>query len=210
MNRLSRLCDSPIADPVEKRRAAQDARDYLRFFGAWVRRPLQAGNVIPSSRFLARRMVRDIRAGDGRVVELGGGTGVFTRAILATGLPRDRLEVVEINPVLARSLRATLGGVRIVEAPAQAFSSHAAGAPGEYQAVVSGLPLLAMDRDIQIAILADAFAMLGPNGTMMQFTYSPRSPVKPGVLDELGLVIERAGGTLRNFPPATLFRIKRK
>jgi len=209
MSKACRPRESSIA-LEEKRRAAQEARDYLRFLGAWMRKPLQAGAIVPSSKSLARRMVRDIGVGDGRVVELGGGTGVFTRAILATGLPRDQLEVVEIEPALARSLRQTFPGVSIVEAPAQYFSQHAAGQPGDYQAVVSGLPLLAMDRDVQHGILEEAFRMLAPQGTMMQFTYSPRSPVKPGILEDLGLTIERAGQTLRNFPPATLFRIKRK
>ena len=185
-------------------------RDYLRFFGAWVRRPMQNGSVVPSSRHLARRMVAGIDPADGRVVELGGGTGVFTRAILATGLPPERLEVVEVNPILARSLRQTFADISIVECWAQQFSRHAAGEAGSYQAAVSGLPLLAMDRAIQRAILADIFTMLAPGAGMMQFTYATRSPVHADVLAGLGLKAERVGRTMRNFPPATLFRISRR
>jgi phospholipid N-methyltransferase len=193
---------------------AEDSRttfsDYLDFLGAWVKKPRQTASVVPSSRYLARLMVRGIAPDDGRVLELGGGTGVFTRAILATGLPEDKLEVVEINPAFARGLRRHFPGVSILEVPAQAVSAAAAGAAGDYQMVVSGLPLLAMSRSLHVAILSEAFSLLKPGGSMVQFTYSMRPPVSREVLDIVGLDVERAGQTVRNFPPATVFRFTRK
>jgi phospholipid N-methyltransferase len=183
--------------------------EYLDFLGAWVKKPRQTASVVPSSRYLARLMVRDIEPDDGRVMELGGGTGVFTRAILATGLPADRLEVVEINPAFARGLRRHFPGVSILEVPAQSVSASAAGAPGDYQTVISGLPLLAMDRGLHVAILSEAFAMMRPGGSFIQFTYSLRPPVHRDVLDALGLIVSRVGQTVRNFPPATVFRFTR-
>ncbi len=183
--------------------------DYLDFLAAWVRKPKQTASVVPSSRYLAQLMVHDIDPADGRVLELGGGTGVFTRAILRTGLPAEKLEVVEINPAFARGLRRHFPGVSVLEVPAQSVSSEAAGAPGDYQAIVSGLPLLAMDRALHYDILSEAFALLRPGGSLMQFTYSMRSPVSREVLDALDLEVERAGQTFRNFPPAMVFRFKR-
>lgn len=186
------------------------ASEYLDFLAAWLKRPRQTASVVPSSRFLARLMVRDIDPQGSRVIELGGGTGVFTRAILGTGLPAEQLEVVEINPAFARNLRRHFPGVSIVEHPAQALSGHIAGDVGSYQTVVSGLPLLAMDRGAHRAILAQAFELLAPGGTFIQFTYSVRSPVAREVLASLGLEAERVGQTVRNFPPATVFRFFRK
>jgi phosphatidylethanolamine/phosphatidyl-N-methylethanolamine N-methyltransferase len=186
------------------------AAEYLDFLAAWVKKPKQTASVVPSSRYLARLMVREVRPDGGRVLELGGGTGVFTRAILATGLPADKLEVVEINPAFARGLRRHFPGVSILEVPAQAVSASAAGAPGEYQTVVSGLPLLAMDQSMHAAILCEAFAMLAPGGSFVQFTYSLRPPVNRDILDALDLDVERVGQTVRNFPPATVFRFVRK
>lgn len=185
------------------------AADYMRFLAAWIRRPMQTASVVPSSRHLARLMARDIDPESGRVMEFGGGTGVFTRAILGTGLPARMLEVVEINSDLARALHRAFPGVSILEVPAQTVSSHAAGAPGDYQAIISGLPLLAMDKGLQQAILAEAFRMLSPQGGMVQFTYSPRPPVSRDILDALGLKVERIGHIVRNFPPATVFRFSR-
>ncbi|MEJ7925624.1 methyltransferase domain-containing protein [Sphingobium sp. AN641] len=197
-----------IALPHSEVRAK--ATEYLDFLAAWVSKPRQTASVVPSSRYLARLMVRDIDPADGRVMELGGGTGVFTRAILETGLDPDRLEVVEINPAFARGLRRHFPGVSILETPAQIVSTAAAGQPGEYQAIISGLPLLAMDRQLHVDILSEAFRMLRPGGGVIQFTYSMRPPVSRDVLDALELDVTRIGQTVRNFPPATVFRFSRR
>lgn len=186
------------------------ATEYLDFLAAWVQKPRQTASVVPSSRYLARLMVAQIDPTDGRVLELGGGTGVFTRAILGTGLPPEKLEVVEINPAFARGLRRHFPNVSVLETPAQIVSTAAAGEPGTYQTVVSGLPLLAMDRHVHYDILSESFRMLQPGGSFVQFTYSMRPPVSRDVIDALDLNVERAGRTVRNFPPATVFRFTRR
>ena len=186
------------------------ATEYLDFLAAWVQKPRQTASVVPSSRYLARLMVAQIDPTDGRVLELGGGTGVFTRAILGTGLPPEKLEAVEINPAFARGLRRHFPNVSVLETPAQIVSTAAAGEPGTYQTVVSGLPLLAMDRHVHYDILSESFRMLQPGGSFVQFTYSMRPPVSRDVIDALDLDVERAGQTVRNFPPATVFRFTRR
>jgi phosphatidylethanolamine/phosphatidyl-N-methylethanolamine N-methyltransferase len=186
------------------------ATEYLDFLAAWVQKPRQTASVVPSSRYLARLMVAQIDPTDGRVLELGGGTGVFTRAILGTGLPPEKLEVVEINPAFARGLRRHFPHVSVLETPAQIVSTAAAGEPGSYQTVVSGLPLLAMDRHVHHDILSESFRMLQPGGSFVQFTYSMRPPVSREVIDALGLDVVRVGQTVRNFPPATVFRFTRR
>ncbi|SCW45522.1 Phospholipid N-methyltransferase [Sphingobium faniae] len=186
------------------------ASEYLDFLGAWLKKPRQTASVVPSSRYLARLMVSHIDPSDGRVLELGGGTGVFTRAILETGLPAEKLEVVEINPAFARGLRRHFPHVAVLETPAQIVSAAAAGEPGEYQTVISGLPLLAMDRAMHVDILTEAFRMMHPGGAFIQFTYSMRPPVSRDILDFLNLNVVRVGQTVRNFPPATVFRFSRR
>lgn len=195
---------------VQSRQWWRTAAEHVDFLAAWLRRPRQTASVVPSSRYLARLMARGIDPNGGRVLELGGGTGAFTREILHTGLAPERLEVVEINPDLARSLRRHFPAVDILECPAQSVSACAKGGAGEYQSVVSGLPLLAMDKASHAAILREAFALLGPDGEFLQFTYAPRSPVSRDVLDALGLQASKVGQVVRNFPPATVFRYTRK
>lgn len=185
------------------------ASDYLKFLHAWLRKPRQTASIVPSSPYLGRLMAAQIDPQGGRVMEFGGGTGALTREILATGLPVDHLEVVEIDATLARNLRRSFHGVRILESPAQGVSGESAGGEGGYQCVISGLPLLAMNKSLQRAILAEAFKLLQPGGAFIQFTYSPRPPVADSVADALDLGVERIGTIVRNVPPATVFRYRR-
>ena len=91
------------------------------FFRRWLANPLQMGSVVPSSSALCDRIVRHTRhAHDEVVVELGAGTGVISRALLASGLPPDRLIVVEIVSTMAKHLRAVLPGVMVIEGDARA------------------------------------------------------------------------------------------
>lgn len=183
--------------------------EYVDFLAAWLKKPRQTASVVPSSRYLARLMVRDVNPAGRRVLELGGGTGVFTRAILATGLPAEKLEVVEINPALAHGLEQRFPAVSILRHRAEAICPHVAGPEGSYQQVISGLPLLAMNQATQKAILQEAFRLLAPGGTFVQFTYSAFSPINRQILDDMGLMVTRAGNVIRNFPPATVFHFQR-
>lgn len=183
------------------------ASDYVRFLKAWMRRPRQTASIVPSSPWLGRMMASQIDPHGGPVMELGGGTGALTRQILATGLPREQLDVVEINEHFARELRCAFPGLRIIETRAEAVSAHVEDKAGSYQAVISGLPMLAMNPAQQKAILAESFKLLAPGGAFIQFTYSPRSPVRADVLHALGLSVVKVGAILRNVPPATVFRI---
>ena len=185
------------------------AGDYLKFLQAWLRKPRQTASIVPSSPHLGRLMASQIDPQGGLVMEFGGGTGALTRQILATGLPRTDLEVVEINPGFARNLRRDFPNVSIIEAPAQAVVAQSAGGAGAYQCVISGLPLLAMSKGLQSAIVTEAFRLLRPGGAFIQFPYSPRPPVADSVADALDLGVERIGTIVRNVPPATVFRYRR-
>jgi len=185
------------------------ASEYLKFLQAWIRKPRQTASIVPSSHYLGRLMAAQIDPMGGRVMEFGGGTGALTREIIATGLPVADLEVVEINEALAHNLRAGFPGVSILQAPAQSVLAQSAGGAGGYQCVISGLPLLAMSKMLQKAILEEAFRLLRPGGAVIQFTYSPRPPVPERLTALLGLRAERIGTIVRNVPPATVFRYRR-
>ena len=68
------------------------------FFRQWLKNPLGMAAISPSSRQLARQMMSELPRGARRVVELGGGTGVFTRALLDSGIAPADLLVLECVP----------------------------------------------------------------------------------------------------------------
>lgn len=184
--------------------------DAVQFFLAWVVNPLRIASIIPSSRALAKAMTSEIGHDTAPVIELGPGTGVFTHALLERGIPEGRLILVEYGRKFASLLEARYPDADVVCADAailrklQIFDLEQPGA------VVSGLPLFSMPMRKVYAILRGAFRHLRDDGAFYQFTYGPRCPISQPVLDRLGLQAESLGWVRENFPPAQIFRIRRR
>ena len=158
-------------------------------------------------------MTAELPPGSKRVIELGAGTGVFTRALLGEGIAPEQLLVVELNSELYEHLRDQFPKANVVCGDASQLTKIAAekqfAQPGEVDAVVSGLGLLNMSRDLQRSILRSAFDALKSDGCFIQFTYSPKPPLSRELLDELGLSVRRGGFAWRNIPPASVFVFSR-
>lgn len=184
--------------------------DFVRFFRSWVSAPMRVAAVAPSGPVLARLMTREIMPGVGPVLELGPGTGVFTRALLARGVPESDLTLIEFGPEFAGLLSQRFPQARVVSIDAARIVEARLFEAGSVGAVVSGLPLLSMPQDKVAAIVGGAFAALRPDGVFYQFTYGPRCPIAPAILERLGLNAVRIGRALRNIPPATVYRISRE
>ena len=179
----------------------------------WLKNPTRTAAVLPSSRELAAAMVAELPTDARRVIELGGGTGALTRALLAHGIRGDALLVLELNSELHAHLRARFPAVRIEEGDARDLPDIARRsgflAAGQADAIISGLGLLSMPRDTQHAILEAAFACLRPGGRFIQFTYGPQPPVADEVMQRLSLQVRRGEFVLRNVPPATVYAYTR-
>lgn len=184
--------------------------DFLTFLGAWAANPLQVAALAPSGDALAKLMTSEISAATGPVLELGPGTGVFTRALLARGVREENITLVEYGSEFAQLLQLRFARARVLWMNAAQLGSHDLYPNERAGAVVSGLPLLSMPKATVKAILSGAFAHLTPDGGFYQFTYGPACPVALPMLDGLGLKADRIGRTLRNFPPAAVYRISRR
>ncbi|ANB17455.1 class I SAM-dependent methyltransferase [Dokdonella koreensis] len=193
--------------------AAAESPVAWTFFRQWLKNPLSMAAFSPSGKQLARAMVSQLPPGARRIVELGGGTGVFTRALLDHGIRASDLLVVELNEPLHRLLQHRFPGVHVVRGDARRLTELAAGEhfleEGPADAVVSGLGLLSMSRGMQRDILNAAFSVLAPHGRFIQFTYGPVSPVSRELLGELGLHARRGTMAWINVPPATVYTYTR-
>lgn len=179
------------------------------FFRQWLRNPRAMASLAPSGRQLTRMMIAQLPADARRIVELGAGTGVFTRALLARGIAQRDLLVVELNDELHALLHRDFPDARIVHGDARDLVEIAGrvgfASQGGADAAISGLGFLAMPREIQKGILEAIFAVLGPGRPLIQFTYGPVSPIPGDLARELGLVVRRAGIAPLNLPPAFVF-----
>ncbi|WP_245298241.1 class I SAM-dependent methyltransferase [Rhodomicrobium vannielii] len=181
-----------------------------RFFRSWVANPLRVAAVAPSSDSLARIMTNEITPLHSPVLELGAGTGVFTRALLNRGVPEEALTLVEFGSEFARLLQFRFPRARVLWMDASQLAGHNIFQERSVGAVVSGLPLLSMTPRKVMSILIVAFLYIRADGAFYQFTYGPRCPISRSILDRLGLKARRIGGTVRNLPPAAVYRITRR
>jgi phosphatidylethanolamine/phosphatidyl-N-methylethanolamine N-methyltransferase len=178
------------------------------FLGRWLKAPHRIGALAPSSRYLGQAMARQIDLRHARlVVELGGGTGSITRALLAAGLAPERLIVIERDDRLHRVLCERFPQLRIVRGDAaQLVSLLRPFGINSVSAVVSSLPLLSMPKRLRHRIVEQSFALLGARGSLVQFTYGLASPLPARDFAVAGKVMARVW---RNFPPAFVWRFER-
>lgn len=181
----------------------------LRFFGQWLKNPLQTAAIAPSGPELAAAMLAELPEGARRVIELGGGTGAITQALIEHGLRQQDVLVLELNEELHAHLRERFPRIALVLGDAadlpRLAESNGYLADGHADAVISGLGLLTMDRETQARILQAGFDCLREGGVFVQFTYGPISPVSDDVLAGIGLKARRGEFVLRNVPPATVW-----
>lgn len=166
--------DSPSAS-----RAAEPS-DTSRFLRAWREAPLRTGAFAPSSRALARAMAEELLAGrkPGRVIEVGPGTGPFTRALLDIGYDEANLLLIEFNEGFVALLRERFPRATIVQGSAFDIAEIAA-AQGwsDVDGVVSGLPLYVYPVPERQKLMREAVRLSNAGGGMVQFTYFFKSPV---------------------------------
>lgn len=184
-------------------------QDYAGFFRAWLSDPLRVASIVPSGRALAQAMTEDLSPATGPIIELGVGTGAFTRALIERGIDEEQLVLVEYGPEFARLLAQRFPRARTLWMDAaQLKGAHVL--DGKAGAVVSGLPLLSMSPKKVIAILDGAFHHLSAEGAFYQFTYGPICPISRPVLDRLGLKATCTARIMANIPPASVYRIVRR
>ncbi len=188
-----------MADSTTSVRCAGERRRFLRSFLA---HPRQVGAVLPTSRRAVRDLL-DMASFDRArcVVELGAGTGVYTRQLVAR-LPADaRLLALEVDRGLASALEAELDDprVRVLGESAERLVDHLDGARADV--IVSGLPFTTLPGPVRRTVLDEAHRALAPGGTVLVLQYTPL----------IGRELERRFETVKrrlsplNVPPAVLF-----
>lgn len=174
------------------------------FFRGWLSNPLRMGSIVPSSAALCRRVAAQTRrAPDEYVLELGAGTGVISRALLAAGLPPERLIVVEIVPDMAAHLRRRLPGVQVIEGDARALPELLSPAlHGRIGTVICGIPLVLLPVPEQQRFIG-AIDAVAPGRGFLHYSYCVTSPLP---WRRHRLVPRREAWTPLNFPPASVWR----
>jgi phosphatidylethanolamine/phosphatidyl-N-methylethanolamine N-methyltransferase len=190
------------------RKFAEKFDDELKFLRGWIDKPKAVGAIMPTSSVTARRMasVIDLKSGL-PVLEVGPGTGVITKAILATGLQPQKLYAVEYSHDFVEHLRRLYPAVNVIEGDGFNLDSTLGDDAGlTFDCVVSGVPLLNFPVERRVAYLEHLLKRIPHGRPVVQITYGPKSPIPP----RLGnYVVEHFDFILRNIPPAHLWTYRR-
>jgi phospholipid N-methyltransferase len=138
-------------------------------------------------------------------VELGPGTGVFTRELLRRMPKTSKLIVVELNESFLENLKNSITDDRAVfihdsAEKIEAFLREYGIEKADY--IVSSLPLSTIPSNIRNEILASAYNSLRPKGEFIQFQYTlhQRKNLKR-IYSKVDISY-----TPLNFPPAFVYR----
>ncbi|BDB96538.1 hypothetical protein HYD_6710 [Candidatus Hydrogenosomobacter endosymbioticus] len=141
------------------------------------------------------------------VLELGCGTGRFTRALIEAGIPEENLVCVEIDGELFNYLAGEFKKARVIRGNACDMMSIIPGELiGKIGVVVSGIPMINLPHVVQKAIVDGCMNVMRPRGEIIQFTYSPLASLNTSLL---GLRKRKVATVFRNFPPATVWAYER-
>jgi phosphatidylethanolamine/phosphatidyl-N-methylethanolamine N-methyltransferase len=180
-------------------------RDSFEFLRGFVRNPAQVGSIVPSSRRLEQRLVRNAGVAEARtVVELGPGTGGTTAAFLKAMAPNAQLLAIELDVDFHRHLAGSINDPRFIlelgsaERIADYLAARRLPAP---DAIVSGIPFSTMPPEVSDRIAATIGRVLRPGGRFV--AYQVRAHVADFVSPYLGRPDKQ--WEVVNVPPVRVF-----
>jgi phospholipid N-methyltransferase len=195
-----------------EKRASQgpfaDLPGCLRFFWAGVAKRVQTGGIVPSQRFLISKMIAPVPpAYQGRIIELGCGTGALTLR-LAARCPAARILACDLNPALAEHSRrrVAMAGLHrrvavISDSAEHLLETAIQGGWSKPDFIISGIPLGNIRAKHVVALITAVRQALAEKGMYIQFQHS--------LIDQQR--IRACFASLRtvpvflNFPPAVVY-----
>jgi phosphatidylethanolamine/phosphatidyl-N-methylethanolamine N-methyltransferase len=178
----------------------------IAFLRGFLERPKEVGSIIPSSRWMERRITRTADLAHAKLaIELGPGTGGTTKALLRAMAPDATLLAIEINPGFCDLIERSINDPRLIvhhgsaaEIP-EALAKHDLAAP---DVVLSGIPFSTMPEALGLAILRSVRTSLAPGGRFVAYQFRD-------VVHTLGKQVFGPASTqleLLNVPPMRVYR----
>ncbi|MBP9837342.1 MAG: methyltransferase domain-containing protein [Proteobacteria bacterium] len=157
------------------------ALNFLHFIKELPKRYNEIGSVIPSSPVLARSMCKGMKvvAGAKNILEVGPGTGPFTREILKMMSPLDNFTICEINQGYMQYLKASLKDnlyyqknkdrVTFFQGPVQELKNI--NSNQKFDVIISALPFASFPANLVQEILDYYLEVISENGHISFFQY---------------------------------------
>ena len=209
--------DNPFAEGCDRRKfsAEADKLATLRFLLGVLRAPFSTGAISPTSQATALQVAMAAGVPTARrIVELGSGTGVVTREILAGKRPGVPVLAIERDPDFAASLDGAHPDLVVVEGCASRLRQHAEAAGfHRVDCVISALPWSLIAPCQQKDILSCARDLLSEGGVFVTLVcfglhWLPNGRAFRARLEEVFGNVCRSPVLVGNLPPAFYYLCK--
>lgn len=161
--------------------------NYFIFAKNFIKNPLIVGSIAPSSRFLANEITSPLQKNNHRkalrILEVGAGTGEFTKKILSLLKPGDTFDIIEIEPEFCKQLENLIahekheGVVRI-----HCISILAWEPKNSYDYIISGLPFNAFEGEFVEQVIKHYKTLMQPDAVLSYFEYPIARIIKKAYL----------------------------
>lgn len=181
------------------------------FFKEFLKNTKQIGSIIPSSSFLSKAIVSKINYKTANtIVELGAGTGVFTKMLIDNLNSNTKVFIFEINTSLYNTLYnkfSHLENVYIINASAENLTNILSlYGVNKVDYILSGLPFLNFSTSLKKSIFTNIYNSLKLSGELILFQYTRFLEKEFSDF----FIINDVKKVYLNFPPANIYTLVKK
>ena len=160
-------------------------KEHIEFYRQFRSHFQTTGAIAPSGRFLAKAIIKPMANRDepARILEVGPGTGSFTKQIVKQLRPGDQFDLVELNDAFADMLNHLFetdpsfqqwsSQSKVHVCPIQEFESDE-----PYDYIISGLPMNNFSPEVVTEIYEAFERLLKPRGVLTYFEYMCVRPIR--------------------------------
>ncbi len=199
-------------------------KSFLVFALEIVKKPGEVGAIAPSSKHLGKVISQNVQSNSNplNVIEVGPGTGAFTKIIADKLKKEDRLDVIEYNPEFVKVLKEKFKSYSNVFIHCESITDWKP--DYKYDYMVSSLPFNVFEIDFVQKILSHYEDIMKPDGIISYFEYMLFPKIKKRMLSQdkkdnfikLHKVLSDFRGkyqinkkrVFRNFPPANVYNLR--
>jgi len=199
---------------TNKKKIVKESSMYqqVKFLWQFITKPRSTGAILPSSRFLARKMISWLPFSElNAVAEFGPGTGSFTKHLLRKLSHNTRFLAVELNPDFVKLLSSQFPALSIYHDSVTNIRSICDRENiSQLDAIVSGLPWANFPEELQMDILDSMMTVLKNGGRFCTFAYLqglalPAAKKFRKRLDHYFSTVRTTMPVLLNIPPAVCY-----
>jgi phosphatidylethanolamine/phosphatidyl-N-methylethanolamine N-methyltransferase len=189
--------------------------EFIHFFEQTIKYPQLTGAVLPSSKNLTKLITEKSNLKNVEtIIELGPGSGVFTKSILGKIKKDTTFFVIEINKSFVEKLRDDFSELKIFHDSAENIKKCLKDLNLKTcDRIISGIPWTALDTKTQNKIIEEIYDSLSPNGLFVTFSYFPFNYLPQGksfkkILEKYFSKVKESE-IVSNIPPAFVYVCKK-